>query len=144
MAKSVKPKAAKTKPLHHTTPFPLFDPGDFAETGARNVEFASRAASACLSGAAQLNWEMMNFMGRRWLKDIACAQGFMTAKTSRSAFHSQAEFVEDALRDYADEASKLLHMAADIANSTLEPVGKRAEEMLNELDEHAAEAGEAA
>lgn len=136
-------KSAKTKTEHHATPFPLFDPGDFTDTGARNLDFATRAASACISGAAKLNWEMLDFMSKRFQKDLACAQSFMIAKTSKNAYHAQAEFVEDALRDYADEASKLLHMAADIANSTLEPVEERAEEVLDDLDEHAAEADKA-
>ena len=144
MSKNAKPKAADAKPKRETTPFPVFDPGDFAEAGARNLDFATRAARACFSGAAKLNWEMIDFANKRFQKDLACAQSFMTAKSSKNAFESQATFFEDALRDYADEASKLLHMAADIANGTLAPVEERAEEMLEELDERGAGTGAAA
>lgn len=120
-----------------TAPFPILDPGDFAEAGARNIDYATRAARACFGGAAQLNWELIGFFSKRFQKDIATAQQFMTAKTSKNAYHAQAEFLEEALRDYADAASKMLHMAADITCKTLGPVEERTEEALEELDAHA-------
>lgn len=144
MTKAAKPKAVEDAAGKHATPFPLFDPGDIADAGARNLEFATRAARACFSGAAQLNWAMIDFMNKRFQKDIACAQSFMTAKTSKNAYHAQAAFLEDALRDYADETSRLLHLAADIANGALAPVEERAEEVLAELDERGAGADRAA
>ncbi len=131
-----KPDAEK----HHATPFPLFDPGDFASAGARNVDFATRAARASLGGAAQLGWEMVGFMNMRLAKDVANMQKVMTARTSHEAYHEQASFVEQALRDYADAASKWLHIAADVANHTLEPIEQRTEEVLEELDERGADA----
>lgn len=144
MTKAAKSGTAEGAAGKHATPFPLFDPGDIADAGARNYEFATRAAHACFAGVAQLNWEMIGFMNKRFQKDVACAQSFMTAKTSKNAYHAQAAFLEDALRDYADGASKLLHLAADIANGALGPVEERAEEMLEELDERAAETDRAA
>jgi hypothetical protein len=122
-------EAAKT-----TAPFPILDPGDFAEAGARNIDYATRAAHACFGGCAQLNWEIIGFFNRRFQKDITAAQEFMTAKTSKNAYHAQAAFLEDALRDYADTASKMLHMAADITCKTMGPVEERTEEALEELD----------
>ncbi len=127
--------ARKKGEKHRATPFPLFDPGDLTDASARNLDYATRAARACFSGAAQFNWELADFMNRRFQKDIANARSFMTAKTSKNAFHAQAAFVEEMLRDYADETSKLLHMAADTTNSALAPFEKRTEEVLEELDE---------
>ncbi|WP_428409596.1 phasin family protein [Hyphococcus sp.] len=139
MTKPVKPEAVKTDAgTHDVTPFPLFDPGDFASAGARNLDFATRAARASFGGAAQLGWEVVGFVNMRLAKDIAGAQKVMTAKTSHEAYHEQASFVEQALRDYADAASKWLHIAADVANHTLEPLEARTEEVLEELDERGA------
>ena len=148
VAKSAKPVASEASTIfdedeHRVTPFPVFDPGEITAASARNVDYVTRAARAYFGGAAQINWELIDFVNRRFQKDIASAQSYMTAKTSKNAFHSQAQFVEDALRDYADEASKIMHMAADIANNTLAPVEARAEEVLEELDERGAK-GEAA
>ncbi len=144
MTESVKaatPEDAATKTV---TPFPLFDPGDFASASARNLDFATRAARACFGGAAQLNWEVVGFMNMRLAKDVSGAQKVITAKTSHEAFHEQATFVEQALRDYADAASKWLHIAADVANHTLAPVEERTEEVLEEFDERGAQSETAA
>ena len=121
------------------TPFPLFDPGDFTSAGARNLDFATRAARASFGGVAQLGWEVVGFMNMRFAKDIAGAQKVMAAKTSHEAYHEQAAFVEQTLRDYADAASKWFHIAADVANHTISPLEERAEEVLEELDERGAQ-----
>ncbi|MAW80762.1 MAG: hypothetical protein CMI63_11025 [Parvularcula sp.] len=126
------------------TPFPLFDPGDAASANARNLDFAARAARASFGGAAQLGWEIVGFVNMRLAKDIAGAQKVMTAKTSHEAFHEQASFMEQTLRDYADAASKWFHIAADVATHTLTPLEQRTEEVLEELDERGAQAEAAA
>lgn len=126
------------------TPFPVFDPGDMAAAGSRNVEYATRAARACFSGAAQMNRDMVDFMNLRVRKDIACAQTFMTAKTSRNAYETQANFLQEAMRDYAEQASKLFALAADIAESAMAPARERAGEVLEEIDEQAEKTARAA
>lgn len=134
MTKSAKVAAPHDAESATVTPFPLLNPGDLASVGARNLDFATRAARACFGGAAQLNWEIVGFMNMRFAKDVAGAQKIMTAKTSHEAYHEQASFVEQALRDYADAGSKWLHIAADVANHTLAPVEERTEEVLEEFD----------
>ncbi len=115
-------------------PFPIFDPAEFAQISNRNLQMASRAASAYYNGATKLNQELMGFVNNRIRKDIETAQEYMAAKTSEQAFHCQAEFVECALRDYADEAAKMLHLAADMARQTMTPMEERAEEVLHSID----------
>ena len=119
------------------SPFPMLDPGEFTKFGNRNLEFATRAARAYYNGVSKLNQEMMNFVNARVKKDIETARSFMTSKTSESAFHTQAEFVEGAIRDYADETAKIMHLAADMAQETLAPMEERAEEMLHKFDDRA-------
>lgn len=121
-------------------PFPIFDPAEFSKFGNRNLQVATRAARAYYNGAAKLNQEVMNFFNDRVRKDIETATTFMSSTSSEEAFHKQAEFVEEAIRDYADEASKLLHLAADMAHETLAPVEERTEEMLHKFDERAEQA----
>lgn len=139
MAKSTSEKSAKGD-RKEIGAFPVFDPAEFSKFGNRNLQVATQAARAYYNGAAKLNQEVMNFVNERVRKDIETATSFMSSKTSEEAFHQQAEFVEDAIRDYADEASKLLHLAADMAHETLEPVEEHAEEMLHKLDERAEQA----
>lgn len=136
MAKSDSGKA-KQEDKKEISPFPMFDPGEFTKFGNRNLEVATRAARAYFNGASKLNQEMMSFVNSRVKKDIETAQSFMTSKTNESAFHTQAEFVEEAIRDYAEGTSKVLHIAADMAHETLTPVEERAEEMLHKFDDRA-------
>lgn len=117
----------------------MFDPGEFTKFGTRNLEVATRAARAYYNGVSKLNQEMMNFVNTRVRKDIETARSFMTSKNSESAFHTQAEFVEGAIRDYADETSKIMHLVADMAHETLTPMEERAEEMLHKFDDRGAE-----
>ncbi|MEL7491480.1 MAG: phasin family protein [Pseudomonadota bacterium] len=116
---------------------PMFDPAEFTKFGTRNLEVATRAARAYYNGMSKLNREMMNFVNARVKKDMETARSFMTSKNTESAFHTQAEFLEGAIRDYADETSKIMHMAADMAHDTLAPVEERAEEMLHDFDDRA-------
>jgi hypothetical protein len=105
--------------------FPLFDPAEFTRLAGRNMEVATRAARACFNGATKLNQEMVEFVNDRVRKDFVSAQAFMNSKNSEEAMHAQAEFVECAFRDYAEEASKMFHVAADIAKETLTSTERR-------------------
>lgn len=98
--------------------FPMFDPGEFARFTGRNMEVASRAARAYFNGATKLNQEMIGFLNDRMRKDFEMAQAIMSSRSSEEALHAQAAFFEDAFRDYADEASRVLNYAADVARET--------------------------
>ncbi len=103
----------------------MFDPTEFARYAGRNMEVASRAARACFNGATKINQEVIDFLNSRMRKDFESAQAFMSSKTSDEAFRAQAEFVENAFRDYAEESSKMIHVAADIAKETLTPAERK-------------------
>jgi len=112
------------------SPFPVFDPAEISKISSRN-----------LSAATQ---ELVGFVNDRVKKDIETASAFMNSKTSEEAFHTQATFVEEALRDYADEASKVFHLAADLAKDAFTPVEQRTEQILHYVDEHAGDPPKAA
>lgn len=95
--------------------FPLFEPTEFMNYGKRNAEFVSRAARAYFNGAAQMNKELAEFLNHRMRKDFECARLLMGSKNGEDAFSAQAEFVEETIRDYAEETSKVFNLAADLA-----------------------------
>lgn len=99
--------------------FPLFDPGEFAKLGNRNLEVMTRAARAYFDGASEMNKELAEFMSQRMRKDFETARAIMASKNSEDAFSVQAEFVEGAIRDYAEETTRVFGMAADIARHAL-------------------------
>ena len=118
-------------------PFPIFDAAEVSKLSNRNLEVATRAARAYFNGASRMNQEVMSFVNGRMKKDIACTQALMTSKTSDQAFHVQADFVEEAIRDYADEASQMLRIAAEMARETFSPMEQRTEEVLRDMENHA-------
>lgn len=100
----------------------MFDAAEVSRLTGRNMEAATRLARAYFNGATRLNQEMVNFLNSRVRKDFESVQAIMSSKSSEEALHAQAEFYESAFRDYADEASKMLNFAADIAKETLKPL----------------------
>ena len=109
------------------SPLPTFNPAEFSKVGNQSLEAAARAARAYFNGATKLNQEMMGVVNARIKKDIETAQAMMTSKTGEEALHTQAEFIEGSIREYADEASKVLHLAANLAKETLTPDEQRSE-----------------
>lgn len=118
------------------SPFPVCDPAELTKISSRNLAATTRAAQACFNGAAKFNQELLGFANRRVKKETEAAASFMSSKSSEEAFHTQAMFVEQTIRDYADEASKILHLAADMAKEALTPVEERTEQVLHYIDEH--------
>ncbi|MEM8935122.1 MAG: phasin family protein [Pseudomonadota bacterium] len=109
-------------------------PADMAEIGNRNYEAAQRAAAAYWDGAAKIYQEWADFFSDRIRKDVESAQALMASSSREEAFHAQADFFETAIRDYADGASRFMNLTADVAKDAMSPVGKRAEELLQVID----------
>lgn len=134
---TISSRKAAAREIKEISPFPVFDPTEFTKIGNRNIEIATRAARAYFNGATKLNREAISFFSARVKTDMETARSFMASKTSEQAFHAQAQFVESAIRDYADEASRVMHLTADMARETLTPVEERTEEVLHSIDERA-------
>ncbi|GGD11249.1 phasin family protein [Aquisalinus flavus] len=126
----------ETASLKEIEPFPVFDPAEFLKIGNRNLEVATRATTAYLSGAARFNKEIVDFVNGRVRKDIKAAQDIMSARDSEQAYHCHAQFLNTAIRDYADEGAKMLDIIAEAAGASLAPVEERTEEVLHYIDEH--------
>jgi hypothetical protein len=114
---------ASLQPNEASSNFPLFNPGDYVKLGNQNVAAMSRAAQACFNGASEINRQFAEFVNQRLKKDFAAARVLLASKSSEDAFNAQAEFVETALRDYAEETTRLLNLAADIARDAMKPDG---------------------
>jgi hypothetical protein len=85
------------------------------------MEFMSRAARACFSGATEMNREFAEFINQRVRKDFDAARQMMALKNGEDAFSMQATFVEEAIRDYAEGTTKAFNIAAEIAHQALRP-----------------------
>lgn len=101
--------------------FPLFEPGEIAKLTTRNFEVMTRAARAYFDGATEMNKHMTEFMNQRMRKDFETARTFMASKSSEDAMDVQADFAETAIRDYAEETTRIFNLAADITRQALKP-----------------------
>lgn len=100
---------------------PVFDAAEMSRLTGKNMEATTRIARAYFNGATKLNQEFIKFLNARMRKDFESAQAIVAARSGEEALQAQAQFFESAFRDYADEASKMLNFAADIAKETLKP-----------------------
>ncbi|MFN3959013.1 MAG: phasin family protein [Parvularculaceae bacterium] len=90
----------------------------------RNVEFMSRAARACLASATEINRELVAFLNLRMKKDFEAASLLMRTRKAADALSAQASFFEEAVRDYAEETSRLFDIAARAAREALKPLDR--------------------
>jgi hypothetical protein len=103
---------------------PWVETGDMARLGQRNVEFMSRAARACVTSATEINREVVAFLNLRMKKDFEAASLLMRTRKADDAFGVQATFFEEALRDYAEETTRLFDIAARAAREALKPLDR--------------------
>jgi hypothetical protein len=100
----------------------LFQSREMARFGQQGLDLMTRATRAYWNGATEMNKEIADFIGRRVRKDVETSRAFMTSANGGEAFRTQADFVEEMIRDYAEETSRLFALAADTAREALRPV----------------------
>ncbi len=115
--------------------FAVMDAEAFSEINGKNLDAAARTGTALLKGAMSINQEIMTFMGKRLQHDMETAQCLANCKNGEEAFRLQANFVEGAIKQYADEAAKILAMAADVTKESMTPFEERTEETLHDMND---------
>jgi hypothetical protein len=117
----VEKKALTSENVAGNSVFPIFNPTEFGAFNRRALEIASRASRAYLNGAAKYNQELMGFVSSRLKKDVEAAQALMSSKSREDAFQAQANFVEDLMKDYSEEASKILALGTEAMKDVFTP-----------------------
>ena len=98
-------------------------------------ETATKAGRAYVDAAVEINKEIMNFASTRVREDVVSAHSLINSKNSEEAFLVQADFVETAIKEYADEGARLMHIAASAAKKILTPFEDQALDALHELQD---------
>lgn len=129
-------EAASTAPQEH--PFasvldPWLKSSEFQWAGARNLNAMTQATAAGIHGALSLVNEATRFMNQRFHQDTETVRSLASCKTGEDVFRLGTNFLDSAMRDYADEAAKMAHLTADATQSAIKPFEDRATEALHSL-----------
>lgn len=105
------------------------------QVNGRNMDMMSRCGQACAEHVQKVNGELGDFIANRLEKDREAGQRVASCRTMDQLFHAQREFMEQAVSDYAEEASKLFRMSADTFITAVRPIEEAAEETLKQMNE---------
>lgn len=129
-------QSGSTEPQDH--PFASFlDPflktTEMQWSGARNINAMSQSFAASMHGAMQLYGEATRFMSQRMQEDMKTIGKLTSCRNGEDLFRVGADFFDTTLREYADEASRIAHLAADAAQDSLKPLEDRTKEALHSI-----------
>lgn len=84
-------------------------------------EIASRASRACFKCAAEYNQEWTDFVTSRLKKDVEAVQATIRSKTGEEAMKAQTDFVNELLKDYAEETTRIFALGAEAFKEAFAP-----------------------
>lgn len=101
----------------------------FQAGGVENLNAMSKASGEAMRGAMDILQETGRFVTDRLQKDIGMWRSLGGCRTPEDYFRLHAEFLEAAIRDYADETSKVARMAAETTQCACRPLQERTSEL---------------
>lgn len=92
------------------------------------------ASAAMLKGMMTVGQEMIEFSNARLRENLEASQRLMACKDPNEAFGVQCELARAANREFLDEASKIMNLAAEMTRLSWAPLELRMKEVLDRLD----------
>lgn len=127
---------AGTEPQDHPVAS-IFDPflkqKEFQWWGARNINAMTEMLSASMHGAMRMSGEATRFLNERVHEDMEAAKQFSACRTGEDVFRTGSAFFDNAVRAYADETAKMVHLAADASAAVCKPFEDRTKEALHSV-----------
>lgn len=122
----------------------LPDPSAMLALNGKAVETMSLASRAMAESAKKIGETISEFYAERMKKDLAAGQTLSSCRTPDEVYRAQCAFLEQAIADYAKEASRMIEIGAEMAISTLHPIEETGEEVLRSMEAQAHAKAEAA
>lgn len=127
---------SSTEPQDHPIAS-MFDPflkqNEFHWWGERNMNAMTGLLSASMDGALRITREATRFMTDRLHEDVETARAMSSCRTGEDVFRTGSAFFDNAVRAYADETARMVHLAADTTAAVLKPVEDRTKEALHSV-----------
>ncbi len=86
-----------------------------------------------MKGAMGLFQETGRFVSDRIQKDVDALRALGACRSPEDYFRVQADFFDTAIRDYADETSKVAQLAAETTQCAYGPLQERTSKVLHDM-----------
>lgn len=92
-----------------------------------------RSSEALWTGMAAISQEMAQFASARMREGMDLSGSVLQCGDPGEAFRLECDYARNATRQYLDEASKLLHIAADTSQRSWTPIEELTKETLGRI-----------
>ena len=114
------------------------DPGRMTETGQRSLLAMAHLHARLMQNALEMNAELLDFARRRVGEDLGTSERLSRSRSPAEATEVLSEFYQKALRDYAEEAEKVMRIGTEAARRSIEDAQAEADEVLARSSERVA------
>lgn len=116
------------------------NPADFgvdraADTTQRSLTAIAHLHSRLIRNALEVNAELLDFARRRVGEDISTSERLSRSRNPAEATEVMNGFYQKALKDYTQEAEKIMKIGTDAARRSIEETQAEADEVLTNSSE---------
>src|SRR5262249_59849451 len=105
----------------------------FIDSNGANVAALVRASEALWTGMTAIGQEMAQFASTRLRENMDLSGSVMQCGDPREAFRLECDYARNATRQYLDETSKLLGIAAETSQRSWAPIEELTRETLGRI-----------
>jgi hypothetical protein len=103
------------------------------DSNGANIAAMVRASEALWTGMATIGQEMAQFASARLRENMDLSGSVMQCGDPREAFRLECDYARNATRQYLDEASKLMGIAAETSQRSWAPLEELTKETLGRI-----------
>ena len=103
------------------------------DSNGANIAALVKASEAMWTGMAAIGQEMVEFASTRLRENMDLSGSVMQCGDPREAFRLECDYARSATRQYLDEATKLLGIAADTSQRSWAPIEELTRETLGRI-----------
>ena len=108
------------------------------EAGQRSLLAMAHLHARLMRNALEVNAELLEFARRRVGEDIGASEKLSRSRSTAEATEALSGFYQKALKDYAEEAEKILRIGVDVARRSIEETQAETDEVLRSGSERVA------
>jgi hypothetical protein len=123
----------KTSEVGNGAPATASELAALVDSNGANIAAFVRASEALWSGMTSMGQEMMQFASTRLRENMDLSGSVLQCGDPREAFRLECDYARSATRQYLDEASKLLAIAADTSQRSWAPIEELTKETLGRI-----------
>ena len=129
------PKEAKKADIGNGAPAEAVTPdlAALVDSNGANIAAFVKASEALWTGMTAIGQEMAQFASARLRENMDLSGSVMQCGDPREAFRLECDYARNATRQYLDETSKLLGIAAETSQRSWAPIEELTRETLGKI-----------